>query len=193
MMQNKGLIGRALVMGILVFLISPVMVGTVAADNDMTDICRQLAAGNGTTLYGRPGMMGGYGMMGSGGAQMMEAVEVSAMGNNMHDEMQGLVTKMMAGSLSSSDQARMVEIMNTYPGASNMMITRMTGNTGQGWSGYPGMMGGCGAISGAGMMNAGFMSLGVILVVLFFVVWLVVGILLIIWLIRQLRKDTIHA
>jgi hypothetical protein len=53
------------------------------------------------------------------------------------------------------------------------------------------MMGGYGATGGTGMMNGGFMSLGVILVVLFFVVWLVVGILAIIWLIKQLQKDKI--
>lgn len=55
-----------------------------------------------------------------------------------------------------------------------------------------GMMGGYGATGGAGMMNSGFMSLGVVLVVLFFVVWLVVGILLIIWLIKQLQKERIQ-
>jgi hypothetical protein len=171
------------------------MVGTVAAvDNDMMDSCRQLAAGNGTQWYG-PGMMS------AGNVQMMESVEVSAMGGPMHDEMQGLVTKMMAGNLNSSAQARMIEIMNKYPGASNMMMTRMIGGNGQGWSGYPGMMGtggvysgtgmmgGYEATGGAGMMNSGFMSLGVVLVVLFFVVWLIVGILAIIWLVKQLQME----
>jgi len=184
MKQNSRLLQRALILGILTALISLALVGTVAADYDMMDNCRQLAAGNGTTFYGS-------GMMGTAGVQMMESVEVNAMGQPMHDEMQGLVTKMMAGSLSSTDQARMVEIMNKYPGASNMMVTRMTGSSGQDWSGYQGMMGGYGATGGAGMMNSGFMSLGVILVVLFFVVWLVVGILAIIWFVKQLQKDKV--
>jgi len=52
-------------------------------------------------------------------------------------------------------------------------------------------MGGYGTTGAAGMMNTGFMSLGVILVVLFFVVWLIAGILLIIWLVKQLQKDKI--
>ncbi len=197
MKQNRGLMRPAFLMAVLVVLVSLVAVGTAAADYDMMDNCRQLAAGNGTTGYGT-------GMMGTAGAQMMESVEVNAMGQPMHDEMQGLVTKMMAGNIDSSDQARMIEIMNKYPGASNMMMTRMMGGTGQGWSGYPGMMAAGGAYSragmmgdygtgGAGMMNTGFMSLGVILVVLFFVVWLVVGILAIIWLIKQLQKEKIPA
>jgi hypothetical protein len=184
--------GRGLILGVLMVLISLAMVGTVTAvDNDMMDSCRQMAAENGTIWYG-PGMMG------PGGAQMMESVEVSAMGYPMHDEMQGLVTKMMTGGLSSTDQTRMVEIMNKYPGASNMMMTRMIGGNGQGWNVYPGMMGtgglysGAGMMGGAGMMNTGFMSLGVVLVVLFFVVWLVVGILLIIWLVKHLQKDKIQ-
>jgi len=187
MKQYRSLMQRTFVLGILIALISLVMVGTVAAaDNYMIDSCRQLAAGNETAGYWS-------GMMGSGGAQMMESVEVSAMGGPMHDEMQGLVTKMMAGSLSSTDQVRMVEIMNKYPGASNMMMTRMIGGNGQGWSGYPGMMGSnlqyYGTMGGAGMMDAGLMTGGSILIVLFFVVWLIVGILLIIWLIKQLQQD----
>lgn len=197
MKQESSIMQRAIVAGIFIALTGLVMAGTVAAgDDDMMDNCRQVAAGNGTTGYW-PGMMG------AGGYQMMESVEISAMGGPMHDEMQDLVTKMMAGNLSSSDQARMVEIMNRYPGASNMMVTRMTGGNGQGsWNGYPGMMGTGGAYSGAGMMggyglaggagmmNSGFMWLGAILAFLFYVVWLAVGILAILWFMKQLGKDT---
>ncbi|MEN6396498.1 MAG: hypothetical protein ABFC78_08455 [Methanoregula sp.] len=226
MKQNNKKWRRGLIIGILVLLISFALVGTVAAadtpdphghdstvargtltgtsgsavlDNDMMDSCQKMMANNSMMS----GSMLGGGMIGTAGAQMMESVEVNAMGQPMHDEMQGLVAKMMAGNIDSSDQARMVEIMNKYPGASNMMMTRMMGGTGQGWSGYSGrmgtggayssagMMGGYGTTGGAGMMNTGFMSLGAILVVLFFVVWLVVGILAIIWLIKQLQKDKI--
>ncbi|MEI7858093.1 MAG: hypothetical protein WCH85_11420 [Methanomicrobiales archaeon] len=208
MKQIGGLMRRAFAVSILMVLIGLVMVGTVAAiDNDMMDNCQRLAAGNGTYGYG-PGMMGGSGMMGAGGVQMMQSVEVSAMGQPMHDEMQGLVTKMMAGSISSTDQARMVEIMNKYPGASNMMVTRMTGGNGQNLGGYPGMMGtngqnyygmmgtggvysGAGMMGGAGMMDAGLMTGGSILIVLFFIIWMVVGILAIIWFVKQLQKDKV--
>jgi hypothetical protein len=201
MRQNKALMRPAFLMAVLAILISLVAVGTVAADYDMMDNCRQLAAGNETTWYG-PGMMG------TAGAQMMESVEVNAMGGPMHDEMQGLVTKMMAGNIGTSDQARMVEIMNKYPGASNMMMTRMVGGNGQGWSGYPGMMGSngqnygmmgtggvyssAGMMGGAGMMDSGLMTGGSILIVLFFVVWLIVGILAIIWFVKQFQKDKVQ-
>jgi|GEM_PF-3486466 len=280
MTQNRDSMSKTMFIMVLAILISLSIVGTVSADYNMMDNCRQLAAGNGTTFYGSgmmgaggaqmmesvevnamgqpmhdemkglvtkmmagslsstdqarmveimnkyPGgsnmmmtrMMGGYGsgtggyagmmgsagMMSAGSAQMMQSVEVSAMGQSMHDEMQGLVTKMMAGSLSSTDQARMVEIMNKYPGGSNMMMTRMMGGTGQGGSGYPGMMGtngqnyygmmGTGGVySGAGMMDAGLMTGGSILIVLFFLVWLIVGILAIIWFVKQLQKDKIQS
>lgn len=190
---------------VLMILISLSIVGTVSADY-RADNCRQLCEGNGTPYYG-------YGMMGGTGARMMESVEITAMGQPMHDEMQGLVTKMMAGSLSAADQTRMVEIMNKYPGASNMMVTRVAGGNSPGWNGYPGMMGPGSGFAGAGMMgdyrgtgkagmmgdywgagsggmmNAGYLSAGAILIVVFFVIWLVAGILLIIWLVRKLMDD----
>lgn len=220
---------QGLILGILVVLVSLAFVGTAAAadtltpdphghdgttaqgtlvagssvpDNDVMETCEQMM---GNTSWVSGGMMGRGGMMSAGSARMMESVEVNAMGGPMHDEMQGLVTRMMAGSLSSTDQARMVEIMNKYPGASNMMMTRMMGGNGQGWSGYPGMMGSygqnygmmgtggvyssAGMMGGAGMMDAGLMTGGSILIVLFFVVWLVVGILAIIWFVKQFQKD----
>lgn len=202
MKRNNGNWGRGLIIGILVVLISFALVGTVAAadtltpdphghdnttataaqtgasgaavpDHDMMDTCQRMMANN--SMSGS--MMGARGMMSPGSAQMMESVEVNAMGGPMHDEMQGLVTKMMAGSISSKDQVRMVEIMNKYPGASNMMMTRMMGTGG--------------VYSSAGMMDAGLMTGGSILIVLFFIVWLIVGILAIIWLIKQLQKDKI--
>lgn len=209
MKQKSGLLQRALIVGILMALISIVLVGTVVAvDNDKMDTCPQMMANN-SMMSGS--MMGGAGMMSAGSARMMESVEVNAMGGPMHEEMQGLVTKMMGGSISSLDQARMVEIMNKYPGASNMMMTRMMGGTGQGGypgmmgdsgmerSGYHGMMGNSGPYSGygmmggsgpggAGMMNPGFMWLCVILGGLFYTVWLAVGILAILWLVPQLRN-----
>jgi len=209
MKHHRGLLQRAFVLCSLAVLAGLVMGGAVAVDCNGIDNCR-LAAGNGTAWYG-PGMMG------AGNGPMMESVEISAMGGPLHDEMQGLVTKMMAGSLSAPDQARIIEIMNRYPGASNMMVTRMAGGYGQGGNGYPGMMGGTGrewrgspgmmgpggVYSGAGMMGGygaggeglmhpGFVWLCFILGGLFFVVWLAVGILAIIWLSKQLQKDKVQ-
>jgi hypothetical protein len=213
--------GKILVMGALLACACIALIGTVAADD--LSCCQQTGAGNATTGYYGPGMMGGfagsggYGMMNADRAQMMESVEVTAMGGPMHDEMQGLVTNMMAGNLSSADRSRMVDIMNKYPGASNMMLTRrmggcgtgtggypgvtgsdgrycgMTGEYGTGAGRYPGMMGGygpyAGTTGGAGMMGGGLWILCMLFAALFSIVWLVAGILLIIWLSRQLQKD----
>jgi hypothetical protein len=147
----------------------------------------------------------------------MESVEVDAMGSPMHDEMQGLVTNMMTGNLSSAERSRMVEIMGKYPGASNMMLTRrmggygtggypgitgsngryygMAGGYGTGEGGYPGMMGGYGPYSGTtagtGMMGGGLGIICMLFAALFYLVWLVAGILLVIWLYRQLQKDKV--
>jgi hypothetical protein len=160
--------------------------GAGVPDNDMMDICQKMMANNS--------------MMGSKGTQMMQSVEVNAMGPDMHNEMQGLVAKMAMGTLSSSEQTRVVEIMNKYPGPSNMMMTRMMGSTrGIGsWSTGQGMMatgvvsGGTDMMGGSGMMNSGFMTGGSVLIALFFVVWLVVGILLIIFLVKKLQKSNLH-
>jgi hypothetical protein len=186
--------------GILVVLVGLSLMGTVAAGTDMMDNCPIADNGNGTTGYG-PGMMAGYGQ-GYGGVPMMESAEVSAMGGPVHDEMQGLITRMQAGGLNTTDRARMIEIMNRYPGASDSMITRMVGGYGQGsgWGAGPGMMGSRGYY-GNGMMGNGygpgmtggvnpwFMILGCLLALVFFIVWLVAGILLVIWLVRQLQSD----
>lgn len=221
MKHSTGFTRKALVMSALLVLVSIALVGTVAADDLLP--CQQWGTCNATAgYYGPGGMMGGYagyggyGMMGPGGADMMESVEVAAMGRPAHDEMQGFVTNMMAGNLSSADQARMVEIMNTYPGGSNMMLTRRMGGYETGAGGYPGMTGNgvfygragdygtgagryagmmdgygpySGTPGGAGLMGGGLWVLFMLFAALFAIVWLVAGILLVIWLLRQLQKD----
>lgn len=217
----KQTTGKILVMTALLACICIALTGTVAADNLLP--CQQAGTCNTTAGYYGPGMMGGYagnggyGMMNTGGAQMMESVEVTAMGSPVHDEMQGLVTSMIAGNLSSAERSRMIEIMDKYPGASNMMLTRRMGGYGIGTGGYQGvtcthgecgvpgrygtgageyqgMMGGYGpyavTTAGTGMMGGGVWILCMLFAVLFSIVWLVAGILLILWLVRQLQKDT---
>jgi hypothetical protein len=218
--MNHATGGKILVMSALLACVCIALIGTAAADNLLP--CQQGGACNATAGYYGPGMMGryagygGYGMMNAGGAQMMESVEVDAMGGPMHDEMQGLVANMMAGNLSSADRSRMVEIMNKYPGASNMMLTRRMGGYGTGSGGYPGMMGSngqyygmtggygtgaddyrgmmggygpySGTPGGAGMTGGGFLwVLCMLFAALFSIV--VAGILLVIWLLRQLQKE----
>jgi hypothetical protein len=222
--MNHIIGGKILVMSALLACVCIALTGTAAADNLLP--CRQECTGNSTAGYYGQGMMGGYagyggyGMMNAGGAQMMESVEIDAMGGPMHDEMQGLVTNMITGNLSSADRSRMLEIMNKYPGASNMMLTRRMGGYGTGTGGYPGMtggdgrcygmtggygtgaddyrgmMGGYGPYSGTqggyGMTGGGFLwVLCMLSFVLFFLVWLVAGVLLVLWLLRQVQKEKI--
>ena len=54
---------------------------------------------------------------------------------------------------------------------------------------YPGTRGGSGAMQIKGGMHTGFMFFGALLTVLLMIVWLIVGILVIILLLRKLRKD----
>jgi len=221
MKQKSGFWRKLPVMGVLLALACIALAGIVAADDLLP--CQQGCAGNATAGYYGPGMMGGYtgyggyGMMGPGGAERMESFEITAMGRPVHDEMQGYMAKMMTGNLSSTDQARMLEIMDKYPGASNMMLIRrmggygtgtggypcvtgsdgrycgMTGEYGTGAGRYPGMMGGYGPYTGitgeAGMMGGGLWILCMLFAALFAFVWLVAGILLVAWLLRQLQKD----
>ncbi|MFA4876422.1 MAG: hypothetical protein WC586_03340 [Methanoregula sp.] len=185
--KYSGKVRTALVI-LLVLVLASGIGGTVAADSPATDgagFYPGMMYGYGNAGYGNAGY--GYGMMGSGGVRMMESVEIRAMGNVTHAEMQNLVTKMMAGSLDTAGQQRMVELMNQYPGPSNMMMSRMTGGYGAGQYGYQGMMGGYG--QQYGMMNSGLMWLGYLVAIVFIIVWLVAGILLVIWLNRQLRLE----
>jgi hypothetical protein len=163
--------------------------GTAAAPDGVYP-CEWGDTGNFTAGCYGPGMMGGYGysIMTARGEEMMEAVESGAMGGVVHDEMEDLMAKMMAGNLSAAEQSRMLAIMDQYPAASDMMFVRMSG--GYGPAGY-GMMGGYGPAysltGGTGMMDFGLMSVGALLFILFFIVWLVAGILLVIWLLQQLK------
>jgi hypothetical protein len=202
---------KVLFMSVLVLLVILALFGTAAADGDDLMPCRQSGTCNATAGYYGQGMMGGYGyrygygMMNASSVQAMESLEISAMGRPMHDEMQALLGKGVASNLTPAEQARLVEIMNQYPGHSTMMMNRMTGGYGQysaagaygpGAGGYPGMMGGygpyAGTTAGTGMMGGvfPFMFICILLFGLFYIVWLVAGILLVVWLLKQLKKNT---
>ncbi len=68
-----------------------------------------------TTTSGEPGFM------------MMQQVEDQALGDQLHEEMEDLMIKMMSGDLSQSQTDRMVELMDQYPGPGSMMMGRMMG------------------------------------------------------------------
>jgi hypothetical protein len=197
-MRNFGRFGiRILFFGIMIALVATA--GTAAAPDGVYP-CEWGDTGNFTAGCYGPGMMGGYGysMMNTRGGQMMEAVESGVMGETLHDEMEDLMAKMMTGNLSAAEQSRIIAIMDQYPAASDMMFVRMSGGYGPGGYGMTGGYGGYsaggygpvyGMTGGTGMMDWGFMSAGALFFILFFIVWLVAGILLILWLLQQLKKD----
>ncbi|MEX0918901.1 MAG: SHOCT domain-containing protein [Candidatus Paceibacterota bacterium] len=59
------------------------------------------------------------------GFMMMQQIEDQALGNELHKEMGDLMIKMMSGELSSDETERMIELMNEYPGAGSIMMSRM--------------------------------------------------------------------
>ena len=62
------------------------------------------------------GMMYGtgptYGMMNGSGYGMMQTVEERSMNATVHDEMEGLMEKMIAGNMTPTEQDRLVQLMN---------------------------------------------------------------------------------
>jgi len=107
----------------------------------------------------------------NGGLEMMSYVEEQSMGPELHEEMESLMTKMMAGDMSEEEAGRMTELMNQYPGPSGMMMNRMM-DAGSGWGMMPWSFGGFGA--GAFW--------------LLYLVWLVAGVLAVIWLYKNIVK-----
>lgn len=69
---------------------------------------------------------------------MMQQVEDQALGDDLHEEMEDLMTKMMSGTLTQTEEDRIIELMNEYPGPGSMMMGRMMGmNTfGSGFNGF---------------------------------------------------------
>lgn len=58
---------------------------------------------------------------------MMRYIEDQALGDELHEEMEGLMTKMMTGELSQEGADRLAELMEQYPGPHGMMMGRMMG------------------------------------------------------------------
>ncbi len=58
---------------------------------------------------------------------MMQQIEDQALGDELHEEMEDLMTKMMMGDLSQTEVDRLVELMDQYPGPGSMMMGRLAG------------------------------------------------------------------
>lgn len=62
----------------------------------------------------------------------VQKMEDRMLGEELHEEMESLMQKMMADRLTDDEAARMVELMNRFPGAGSMMMGRMMGMGGFG-------------------------------------------------------------
>ena len=59
------------------------------------------------------------------GPEMMEYLENSVVGNDLHEEMEGLMIKMMSGTMTQDEAGKMTELMGQYPGPYGMMMNRL--------------------------------------------------------------------
>ena len=117
------------------------------------------------------------------GFGMMRSLEDQALGGELHEEMEGLMVKMMSGALSVAEANRMVELMDEYPGPQAMMMGRMMGMQ------YENNQ--IEQSRGATMMpgyGAGLSELWLWLFALVYAVWLVVGVLAAVWLWQRIIK-----
>ena len=120
----------------------------------------------------------------AGAFYMMRSIEDRALGDELHEEMEDLMIKMMSGSMNEEEAQRMVELMNEYPGVQGIMMGRMMmanySDNNYGWSGMTmpwGMM--------SGSWGLGLFSwFGALLSI----VWLLVGVLAMVWLWKKISN-----
>ncbi len=117
------------------------------------------------------------------GYGMMQTIEERSMNATVHEEMEGLMVGMMEGDLTPAEQERLVELMNQYPAGYSTMMNRMLYSES---GAYPHMLDGD-FWAGMPWWMAAMMGIVVLGGIVFGLVWLVVGILAIIWLLRQSR------
>ncbi|PIP87293.1 hypothetical protein COW81_01070 [Candidatus Campbellbacteria bacterium CG22_combo_CG10-13_8_21_14_all_36_13] len=116
------------------------------------------------------------------GNTMMNYVETTAVGSDVHEEMEILMDKMMGGELDEVGANRMVELMNEYPGPYNMMMNRVGYQNDKSDYYGEGMWGGHMFSGGFGVGSSWFFELCSF-------VWLLVGILLVIFLVKKLTNN----
>jgi hypothetical protein len=102
---------------------------------------------------------------------IMRYIEDQALGSELHEEMEGLMTKMMAGAMSEQEASRFLVLMNEYPGAHATMMNRLAGFS-----------------SRQAMVPFGMAGTYAGILWLLFVVWLAVGILAAVWLWNSITK-----
>jgi len=109
------------------------------------------------------------------GPEMMEYMEEGVLGDELHEEMEQLMVRMMSGEMTQDEAERMTELMGQYPGPYGTMMNRLGWGTGGGWnmmSGWNGMM--------------GWGGLWFWIFTLSWLVWTAAGVLLVVWLFKKL-------
>jgi len=61
------------------------------------------------------------------GFVMMQQIEDRALGDKLHEEMEGLMVNMMSGNLTEIQANRVSELINQYPGMGALMLSRLMG------------------------------------------------------------------
>ena len=125
-------------------------------------------------------------MMGQGILSEMEEMEHMMMGEQQHERMEQLMEKMFAGNLSVEEQQEMVRMMRddqAGPGATNLMMRNMMSHMAQ-RSGFfdDDRIMGSNNMMGWGSTSSWLYSLTVF-------VWLLVGVLAIVWLWKHVKKS----
>ena len=127
------------------------------------------------------------------GPEMMKYVEEGVLGDELHEEMEWLMTKMMSGEMAQEEAKRMIELMGQYPGPYGMMMVRLGASTElsrmsspqvnqSGWN----MMSGWNGMMGPGQVGFGWGGLWFWVFTLSWLVWTAAGVLLVVWLFRKL-------
>lgn len=102
------------------------------------------------------------------GFMIMQQVEDQALGDELHEEMEDLMIKMMSGELSQGETDRMVELMSQHPGPGSIMMSRMMGmgTFGSGFNSH----------NNNSMMGYGFSGFGGGIVMILFWILIIVGV-----------------
>ncbi|OGY64590.1 MAG: hypothetical protein A3I89_02735 [Candidatus Harrisonbacteria bacterium RIFCSPLOWO2_02_FULL_41_11] len=69
-----------------------------------------------------------------GSQGMMRYMEDLSLGDSLHEEMEGLMVKMMNGRMTEFEANRLNDLMIQYPGPNSMMMNRLGGGMGR-WNG----------------------------------------------------------
>ncbi|MBI1960948.1 MAG: hypothetical protein HYS43_01610 [Candidatus Liptonbacteria bacterium] len=138
-------------------------------------------AAAGLPLFAGAQMMGFGDTYGSGWG-MMRYIEGQALGSSdVRDQMEALMDKLVAGTLTEQEANQMVQFMKQNPAPFSMMMNRVGGSYGRGWGGsswgwsamHSGLWGGAAGVV-AGIFGLVF-AVGNLL-------WLAVAVLAVVWL-----------